>query len=204
MALSGFFLLFFLLQHFLINFLSVFSKEAFNAASDFMGTNPLVQFGLQPVLFFGIIYHLIMGMYLDVKNRGARGVKYTKNNAASNASWMSRNMIVTGIMVLLFICIHMVDFFFPTIKAHYIDHTHLDAYDMVIAKFADPTYVLIYVISFVFLAMHLLHGFQSSFQSVGANSRKYTPTLKKLGTIYAIAIPFGYAFIAVFHYINSL
>ncbi|WP_196886940.1 succinate dehydrogenase cytochrome b subunit [Aureivirga sp. CE67] len=204
MALSGFFLLFFLLQHFLINFLSVFNKEAFNGASDFMGTNPFVQYALQPVLFFGIIYHLIMGMYLDAKNKGARGGKYAKNNAAANASWMSRNMIITGVMILLFICLHMVDFFFPTIKAHYIDHTHLDAYEMVVAKFANPVFVLIYVVAFAFLALHLLHGFQSAFQSVGFNNRKYTPAIKKLGTIYAIAVPVGYMFIAVFHYINSL
>ncbi|WP_196895558.1 succinate dehydrogenase cytochrome b subunit [Aureivirga marina] len=204
MALSGFFLLFFLLQHFLINFLSVFNKQAFNDASDFMGTNPFVQYALQPVLFFGIIYHLIMGMYLDAKNKGARSVKYAKNNAAANASWMSRNMIITGVMILLFICLHMVDFFFPTIKAHYITHEHLDSYEMVVAKFANPVYVLIYVVAFVFLALHLLHGFQSAFQSVGFNNRKYTPAIKKLGNIYAIAVPVGYMFIAVFHYINSL
>jgi succinate dehydrogenase / fumarate reductase, cytochrome b subunit len=79
MALSGFFLMFFLLQHLLINMLSVFSAESFNSASEFMSTNPLVQYALQPVLFFGIIFHLIMGIYLDLKNKAARPIKYAMN-----------------------------------------------------------------------------------------------------------------------------
>lgn len=204
MALSGFFLMFFLLQHLLINMLSVFSADAFNEASEFMGTNPLVQYALQPVLFFGIIYHLVNGMILDVQNKKARSVKYAYNNAAANSSWVSRNMIVTGVMVLLFICLHMVDFFFPTIKAHYITHEHLDSFQMLANKFSNPIYVGIYVAAFVFLALHLLHGFQSAFQSVGARSSKYTPILQKIGTGYAIIIPVLYGVVAIFHFIQSL
>ncbi|MDT8411997.1 MAG: succinate dehydrogenase cytochrome b subunit [Vicingaceae bacterium] len=203
MALSGFFLLFFLLQHLIINLLSVVSSSLFNEASEFMGTNPVVQFALQPVLFFGIIFHLIMGMYLDVKNRAARPVKYAMNKPSENASWMSRNMIITGIMVLLFIVLHMIHFFIPTINAHYITHEHLDSFEMITTKFANPVYVGIYVIAFVFLALHLLHGFQSSFQSVGVNHKKYTPIIKKLGIAYAIVVPAAYAFVAIFHYANS-
>ena len=74
MALSGVFLMIFLLQHLIINFLSVISVDLFNQASHFMGTNPLVQFFLQPILLFGVLFHLIMGIYLDVKNRTARNV----------------------------------------------------------------------------------------------------------------------------------
>ena len=70
-------------------------------------------------------------------------------------------------------------------------------------KFVDPIRVALYCVSFVFLALHLLHGFQSSFQSVGFNNNKSTPTLKKLGNIYAIAIPAGFIFIALFHYFTQ-
>jgi succinate dehydrogenase / fumarate reductase cytochrome b subunit len=78
MALSGFFLLVFLLQHFVINFLSVISAEAFNTASLFMGTNPLIQYLMQPVLLFGVIFHLIMGITLELKNKQARPIQYAK------------------------------------------------------------------------------------------------------------------------------
>ena len=204
MALSGFFLMFFLLQHLIINFMSVISADLFNETSEFMGTNPLVQYLMQPILFFGIIYHLVMGMRLDLQNRKARTSKYVMNKPGENSSWMSRNMIITGITILLFIALHMVDFFFPTIKAHYITHEHLDSFQMVAAKFTNPVYFGIYTLAFIALALHLLHGFQSSFQSVGFNNKKYTPTLKKLGNAYAILIPFGYFVVAAFHYINSL
>ena len=72
MALSGLFLMVFLLQHLVINSLSVVSPESFNEASHFMGTNPLVQFLLQPVLIFGVVFHFIMGFFLDIRNRKSR------------------------------------------------------------------------------------------------------------------------------------
>ena len=80
MALSGLFLVFFLLQHFTINLTSVFSEEMFNQLSHFMGNNPLVQFVLQPVLIFGVVFHFVMGFVLEIQNRKARANKYAANN----------------------------------------------------------------------------------------------------------------------------
>lgn len=205
MALSGFFLLFFLLQHFVINFLSVLSADAFNETSHFMGTNPLIQYILQPVLLFGVLFHLGMGIRLDLQNKKARPVKYAMNKPGENVSWMSRNMIITGIMIMLFLGLHFYDFWIPEIKDKFIDgiwDNPTKYYEHLVHKFADPVRVGIYVLAFVFLALHLLHGFQSAFQSVGFNHRKYTPIIKKLGTLYAIIIPLGFIFIAIFHYIN--
>ena len=68
MALSGLFLVIFLTQHFLINITSVISADIFNALSHFMGTNPIVQFILQPILIFGVIFHFLMGFYLEIFN----------------------------------------------------------------------------------------------------------------------------------------
>lgn len=205
MALSGFFLLFFLLQHFIINFLSVISADAFNEASHFMGTNPLVQYLLQPVLLFGVIFHLAMGMRLELQNKSARPVKYAMNKPATNSNWMSRNMIFTGITIFLFLGLHFYDFWIPEIKDKFIDgiwDNPTKYYDHLTHKFVDPIRVGIYVLAFVFLSLHLLHGFQSAFQSVGFNHGKYTPIIKKLGNIYAILIPLGFIFIAIYHFIN--
>lgn len=205
MALSGFFLLFFLLQHFVINFLSVLSAGAFNEVSHFMGTNPFIQYLLQPVLLFGVLFHLGMGIRLDLQNKKARPIKYAMNKPGENASWMSRNMIITGIMIMLFLGLHFYDFWIPEIKDKFIDgiwDNPTKYYEHLVHKFADPVRVGIYILAFVFLALHLLHGFQSAFQSVGFNHRKYTPIIKKLGTLYAIIIPLGFIFIAIFHFIN--
>jgi len=212
MALSGFFLLIFLLQHATINFLSVISADMFNEVSHFMGTNPLVQFGLQPVLMFGVLFHLGMGLYLESKNRAARSVKYVKNNAAANSSWMSRNMAITGIMIMLFLGLHFYDFWIPEITVKFIEGdmsgmlANGEGYRYFAElqhKFVDPVRVGIYVLAFVFLALHLLHGFQSAFQSVGFRHNRYTPIIKTLGNIYAILIPTVFVIIAVYHFLNS-
>ncbi len=216
MALSGLFLMLFLLQHLTINMTSVFGDNGatFNSLSHFMGTNPVVQFLLQPVLIFGVIFHLIMGMYLEVLNNKARVKKYAENNPGTNSSWMSRNMIVTGIMVMLFLGLHFYDFWFPEIATKYVEgdmtgmamidgENQLRYFHEVQLKFVDPIRVGIYVVAFIFLALHLLHGFASSFQSVGLRNNKNKAVLQKLGNIYAIVVPLGFIFIALFHFFNQ-
>ena len=205
MAASAFFLMFFLLQHFIINISSVFSEEAFNVMSHFMGTNPLVQFALQPVLIFGVVFHFVMGFVLEARNNAARNVKYVKNNGAANSSWMSRNMIFSGATILAFIVLHFIDFWIPEMKYKYVDFLPEDPnryFGELVHKFHNPLRVAAYVIAFVFLALHLLHGFSSAFQSVGMPSKRASK-LKTISKIYAIGIPVGFIFIALFHHFNQ-
>lgn len=207
MALSALFLIVFLVQHFTINFTSVVSPETFNELSHFMGTNPLVQFALQPILMLGVTYHFVMGFILTAKNNKARQVKYFKNNGAANSSWMSRNMVWSGLFILFFLGFHFYDFWLPEMNHKYIEQLPADAnryYGEVVHMFENPLRIAVYCLSFVFLALHLMHGFESSFQSIGARHPKYTPAIKKIGTAYAILIPAGFIFIALFHYFNSL
>ena len=210
MALSGFFLMVFLLQHLAINLLSVFSPNLFNQVSHFMGTNNFVQFILQPVLISGFIFHLILGMILDYKNRNSRNTDYAYNKN-DNSTWVSRNMIITGTMIFLFICLHFYDFWLPEINTKFIKgdwsglhHGEFRYFSELQHKFQDTWRVLLYSISFVFLSLHLLHGFQSSFQSVGIRNSSTTPFLKKLSIYYAILVPAGFVFIAIYHYIAQL
>ena len=211
MALSGVFLIVFLLQHCAINFLSVISPEMFNQVSHFMGTNPVIQFALQPILAFGVFFHLIMGMVLELKNRNARPIRYAVNRPGENASWMSRNMIITGIMIMLFLAVHFIDFWIPELNTKYVlgdmsgmtTEGHYRYFEELQHEFSNGLRVVVYVLSFIFLSLHLLHGFQSAFQSVGFNHNKYTPIIKKLGNIYAIVIPLVFIFIAIFHFVNQ-
>lgn len=211
MALSAFFLMIFLLQHFIINFTSVFGGDAFNEVSQFMGTYFVVQYILQPILIFGVIFHFILGFVLEIRNNNARNIAYIKNNGNANSTWMSRNMIYTGLAILLFLGLHFYDFWLPELNTKYV---HGDMTGMMVngegfrylhelrEKFADPLRVGIYCLAFIFLSLHLLHGFNSAFQSVGANN-KYTRGLKGFGKAYAILIPLGFIFIALFHYFNQ-
>lgn len=212
MALSAFFLMFFLLQHFAINMLSVFSSETFNEVSHFMGTNPLVQYALQPVLIFGVIFHFVMGFILEIKNKKAQGVAYAKNNGAANSTWMSRNMIWSGVAILAFIVLHFIDFWFPEINTKFIlgDMSGIDLeisetsyryYHELVEKFHNPIRVGAYVIAFVFLALHLMHGFTSAFQSMGGTAGR-KKTLQNIGKAYSIIVPLGFIIIALFHHFN--
>ena len=204
MAISGIFLIIFLLQHFIINITSVFSESIFNQFSHFMGTNFVVQFIAQPILILGVVFHFVMGFVLDFKNRTSRKIKYVKYKGDANASWMSRNMIISGLVVLSFLGLHFYDFWIPEMNYKYVEFFPDDPnryYDELTHKFEDLTKVVIYVISFGFLSLHLLHGFSSSFQSLGLN--KYNFLIKIIANIYAVGIPLGFSFIAIFHHLNS-
>lgn len=205
MAISGLFLIIFLTQHFIINITSVFSEEIFNMFSHFMGNNFLVQFIAQPVLIVGVLFHFIMGFYLELQNRSARSVQYVVYKGSANSSWISRNMIVSGAVVLSFLILHFYDFWIPEMKYKYVDILPEDPnryYEELVHKFKDPIKVSLYCISFLFLALHLLHGFASSFKSLGTAS-KYYSTISLITKVYAIGISLGFCFIAIFHLIGN-
>jgi succinate dehydrogenase / fumarate reductase cytochrome b subunit len=177
MAISALFLMIFLLQHFAINILSVFSPDTFNEVSHFMGTFWVIQYALQPVLIFGVVFHFVMGFVLEIKNSKV---------------------------------LHFIDFWIPEINIKYIQgdmsgmhNGEFRYFHELVEKFHNPLRVGAYCLAFVFLALHLLHGFESAFQSVGANN-KYTKGLKNFSKIYAIGIPAGFIFIALFHHLNQI
>ena len=181
MALSALFLIVFLVIHLAVNATSVFSPDLFNELSHFMGTNPLVQGVMQPILMLGVVFHFVMGFVLEIQNRKARGANaYARYNGAANSTWMSRNMIYSGAFILLFLLFHLKDFWVHEMTVKYIngDMSGLGAddgqfryYADLIAMMSNPIRVAIYCASFVFLYLHLIHGFQSSFQSNGLERR---------------------------------
>lgn len=205
MALSGLFLVLFLAQHFTINLTSVINPDTFNSWSEFMGTNIVVQFILQPILIFGVVFHFIMGIVLEIRNRGARSIKYQSFKGNNNSTWVSRNMLLSGAVILAFLGLHFYDFWVPEITNKYInvvpdDPTHY--YTELVHKFESPVRVGIYCVAFVLLAMHLWHGFSSSFQSMGWNN-KYAKGLRGFTKFYAIFIPLGFIFIALYLHLNQ-
>lgn len=206
MALSAMFLLVFLLIHLSVNLLSIFSEDAFNTASHFMGYNPLIQFVMQPVLVAGVIFHFVMGFVLEMKNKNARPVKYAVANNSGNSSWSSRNMIISGAVILAFLGLHMYDFWMHEMNYKYVEALSINEtryWEELHAKFADLWRVIFYAVSFVLLGLHLSHGFQSSFQSIGARHPKYLKCVNTLGTWYSILIPLGFIVVAIFHFVTQ-
>ncbi len=210
MALSAFFLMFFLIIHLAVNVTSLFSEDLFNQMSHFMGTNPLIQFALQPVLIFGVIFHFVMGFVLEIKNKKANGVSYAKNNGGANSTWMSRNMIYSGLAILAFIVLHFIDFWIPELNTKYVvgdmsgmHNGEFRYFHELVEKFHSHIRTIAYVVAFILLGLHLAHGFTSAFQSMGVTAGR-KKTLQNIGKIYSIIIPLGFIVIALYHHLKHV
>ncbi len=207
MALTGLFLVSFLIVHLSGNFQLLMNDEgeAFNAYAKFMTTNPLIK-AASYILYSGILLHVIYSIVLAIKNKSARPVKYAKTSPAPKVSWNSRNMGLLGTIILIFLVIHLRNFWY---EMHWgeigVDmNGNRDLYSVVTAAFAQPLYVLLYIVSMVGLAFHLAHGFSSAFQTLGWNHPKYSPLISKLGLAISILIPIGFAIIPIFLFIKTL
>lgn len=207
MSLTGLFLIVFLIVHLSGNFqlLANDDGEAFNAYAKFMTTNPIIA-TLSYGLYFFILLHIVMSIILYRKNKAARPVSYKNYNGAANSSWASRNMGILGTVILIFLIIHLRNFWyemkFGSIPVDQFGNK--DLYLIVSEAFSEWWYVAIYVVCMVALAYHLSHGFASAFSTLGVNHNKYTPFIKKLGIVFAVLVPLGFAAIPVIMFINSL
>jgi succinate dehydrogenase / fumarate reductase, cytochrome b subunit len=207
MALTGLFLVSFLIVHLSGNFQLLMNDEgeAFNAYAKFMTTNPLIK-AASYILYSGILLHVIYAIVLAIKNKSARPVKYARTSSSPKVSWNSRNMGLLGTIILIFLVIHLRNFWY---EMHWgeigVDmNGNRDLYSVVTAAFAQPLYVLLYIVSMVGLAFHLAHGFSSAFQTLGWNHPKYSPLISKLGLAISILIPIGFAIIPIFLFIKTL
>lgn len=199
MSLTGLFLISFLVVHLSGNFTLLLDDTApFNQYTKFMSTNGVVRV-LEIGLLLGFVLHIYTAILLTNKNRGARPVKYAYEKPAANSSWFSRNMGLSGTVVLLFLGLHLYQFYFgykmmpePTEEG-----AIKDMYGIVVATLKQPLFLGLYILAFVLLGFHLNHGFQSAFQTLGLNHKKYTPFLKGLSTLTAVVLPLGFIFIAI-------
>jgi len=208
MALAGLFLISFLIVHLSINLLLLFdgSRELFNIAAHFMGTNPVIQV-FQIVLFGGILLHIIVGVILQIQNWLARPTRY-KVEGYSQTSFFSKFMIHTGAVILAFMVIHLFNFFFKAkfgeLETILINgEQYEDMGILVIEQFKELPYVLMYVVWLLFLGFHLDHAFHSALQSLGLNHGKYTPVAFGVSRALAILIAGGFILIPVLIYINQ-
>ncbi|HET7152641.1 MAG TPA: succinate dehydrogenase cytochrome b subunit [Candidatus Kapabacteria bacterium] len=195
MAASGLFIITFLIEHLLGNLLLLDSTgKAFTEYTVFMESNILIR-ATEIILFAGFFFHVLYAIIITRKNKQARPVGYALNKASENSTWFSRNMGLTGSIIFIFLIIHLKTFFVPLRFEGMADES---LYGAAVAAFLNPGYTIFYVIAMVFLALHLNHGFQSAFQTVGVRHPKYTPFIKMLGTLFAIVVPALFALIPVY------
>ena len=207
MALTGLFLISFLLVHLIGNLqlLKHDGGQAFNVYAEFMSTNPLIQ-TISKANFAFILIHIFWSMMLTIRNRKARGSEgYAIANA--NSIWSSRNMGILGTIILVFLVIHLKDFWaqmhyggIPTVN--YVGKEVRDIYTIVAYWFTKEWYVGLYVFCMAGVAFHLWHGFVSAFQTLGLNHMKYNPVINFVGKAFSIIVPALFALIPVWMYLN--
>lgn len=205
MALTGFFLIIFLIVHLAGNLQLLMSDkgEAFNQYAHFMTTNSLVKI-TSFILYAAFIVHIIWSIILYRQNSSARPIGYAKHKPLAR-SWSSRNMGILGTIIFIFLVIHLKNFWYEMHwggiqTAKYEAGEFKDLYAVSVAAFTQWWYTLFYVVAMVFLAFHLYHGFKSMFQTFGINHPKYNPLINFLGTAYAILIPAAFAAIPIIIY----
>lgn len=218
MGLTGFFLISFLIVHCSINAMIFFNDggQTFNHWGHFMGSNLLIRTA-EIGLFVFLLIHIIQGLLLWKQNKSARPVKYIVTKPNENSKWYSRSMGLLGTLILIFLILHLYHFWTPsrfggmgnvrsleeTVLSDYNNQPVHDLYKEMILVFKDNLLVvLIYVLGVISLCWHLLHGFQSAFQTFGWNHKKYTPLIKLIGVGYSIIICLLFAMMPIAIYLH--
>jgi succinate dehydrogenase / fumarate reductase cytochrome b subunit len=218
MGLTGFFLISFLIIHCSINAMIFFNDggQTFNHWGHFMGSNLLIRTA-EIGLFVFLLIHIVQGLLLWKQNRSARPVKYIVTKPNENSKWYSRSMGLLGTLILIFLILHLYHFWTPSrfggmanIRA--LEETTLSDYnnqpvhdlfkEMLLVFQNNLLVVIIYVLGVISLCWHLLHGFQSAFQTFGWNHKKYTPLIKSLGVGYSIIICLLFAMMPIAIYLH--
>ena len=217
MALTGLFLISFLAVHLAGNLLlitaTVGEGQAFNEYAYFMTNNPLIKFTSYGLYAF-ILIHAVQGIFLWMKNRAARGEQgyAVKANRTAGASQASFRMGALGTVILVFIIVHMVQFWAQMKFTDNVDlitypgaeHAVKDLYKLVSGAYQNIWFVIFYVVSMIFIAFHLFHGFESAFQTLGLTHKKWTPLIKLVGRAYSVIVPLGFAIIPILMYLRQL
>ena len=218
MGLTGFFLITFLIVHCAINSMIFFydAGDTFNHWGHFMGSNLIIR-TMEIGLFVFLIMHIVQGLSLWNQNNKARPVKYAVNNASSNSNWYSRSMGLLGTLILIFLVMHLYHFWIPSrfggmANVHALENTTLGGYgqeeahnlykEMQIIFQNNLLIVVVYILGVISLCWHLIHGFQSAFQTFGINHKRYTPIIKTIGVVYSVGICLLFAAMPLAFYLH--
>ena len=218
MGLTGFFLISFLIVHCAINAMIFFNDggQTFNHWGHFMGSNLIIRTA-EIGLFVFLLIHIVQGLLLWKQNKNARPVKYIVTKLNANSKWYSRSMGLLGTLILIFLILHLYHFWTPSrfggiANVRALEETTLADYnnqqvhnlfkEMLLVFKNNLLVVVVYVLGVISLCWHLLHGFQSAFQTFGLNHKKYTPLIKSIGVGYSIIICLLFAMMPIAIYLH--
>ncbi|MDP2424639.1 MAG: succinate dehydrogenase cytochrome b subunit [Bacteroidales bacterium] len=201
-ALAGLFLITFLGIHLIANLMMIKPDDGatFNEVVHFLSTNPLIKI-MEIVLFAGFIIHILLAVFVTILNWMTRPVGYLVPTK-SHTNFMSKYMFHTGVIILIFLVLHLWHFFaiklgWAPMNPQFMKNEQ-DFYPLAVHLFQQPLFSVFYIVSFVFLGFHLNHALQSGFQTLGLSHNKYTPAVKVFSTIYSLVIAVGFTIIPLF------
>jgi len=207
MSLTGLFLSFFLVIHLAGNFQLLLPEEVasiqYNVYSHILSGNIIIKV-VSYVLYLSILFHIIDSIIITLMNRKSSGTNYKYDKRGQVSSWVSRNMFPLGLLIFLFLVLHLKDFWY----IYKFGQTPMDVegnkdlFAIVVAAYQELWIVIVYVISMIILGLHLWHGFYSAFRTLGLYHYKYSKWLKYFGMFFSIAISLGFAIIPIIIYLK--
>lgn len=195
MAVTGVLLIGFVVVHLLGNLQVFLGADAFNAYAAFLKSIPGPLWVARIGILFVLVLHLVTAFQLRSQNKAARPVAY-KRLSTRVADSASLYMVETGVVILLFIIIHLLHFTLGALQPEFYnvqdEQGRHDVYRMLVLGFQNGPYAVIYIIAMLALGYHLSHAFWSMFQTIGANSPRLNPILKCAAKGLAVAVTLGY------------
>jgi len=217
MALTGIFLISFLVVHVSLN-ATIWANDGgkmFNTGANFMGSMLVIRI-MEIGLFVGIILHTIQGLILSYENNTRRKDKYAVDYGNKGSKWYSRSMGLLGTILLLFLVIHIAHFWVPSrfggmLGVESLQETQYESslgaqyhnlYAKMLEVFANPLWVIVYVVGCISLAYHLMHGFESAFRTLGVHNNRYLSLLRNTGRGFSILVSLAFAMMPVSMYLG--
>ena len=202
MGFTGIFLILFLVVHAGLN-ACIWANdggEMFNKGAHFMGGNWVPRI-LEIGLFIGLLLHIIQGMTLVLSNRSKRGTAYAINYGNDGSKWYSRSMGLLGTIILLFLILHLYNFWLPN-RSHqgFLLGEEINLYETMKSEFSILWVVIVYVLGCISLAYHLAHGFQSAFKTFGVHNKRWHSLISCVGYGFAIIVPLLFALMPLSFY----
>ncbi len=196
MSVTGVALILFLTFHMSMNVAALFSGEAYNMICEFLGANWYAVVATMGLAALAVI-HIVYAFWLTMQNRAARGSeRYAVSSRPAKVEWASQNMLVLGIIVLLGLLLHFWNFWYNMMFAELtgisVPNDPADGFQYIQDTFANPLYVVLYIVWLVALWFHLSHGFWSAMQTFGWNGKVWFNRWKVIGVVYSTLLILGF------------
>ena len=210
MALTGLFLITFLIVHAGIN-ACIWANDGgvmFNNAAHFMGATVVIRV-MEVGLFIGIFIHIIQGYVLEFQNRSKRKKGYAVAMGNKGSKWYTRSMGLLGTILLLFFILHWYHFWIPS-RFTGVEEVLLpgsekklhNVFGLMQITFSELWVVIVYVLACISLCWHLIHGFLSAFRTIGVTNKKYITLIRNTGIVYSVVISIVFAMMPVSMYLG--